>query len=103
MDTVERMADAGGESFLLRPGVLMPDWSCVTYASARAALGAVMADAGRAEKWAGLDPAEDRLWQAILRGFAVTGAAPDARNLAAGSGLDEPAVSASLHLLRRRD
>lgn len=102
MDTVDRAA-AGGEAFMLRPGVLMPDWSFVADATARAALAAVMAGAGRAQKWADLDPAEDRVWQAILRGFAATGRAPDAPGLAAVTGLDATAVSGWLRSLRRRD
>src|SRR5258708_11487327 len=85
---VEQHVAAGNASFVLRPGVLMPDWSFVNDASARAALSAVMMDAGRAEKWAGLDPAEDRVWQAVLRGFAATGRAPDAWGLAVVTGLE---------------
>jgi hypothetical protein len=103
MDTIERAAAAAGDAFVLRPGVLMPDWSLVTDASARDALAAIMADAGRAEKWARLDPDEDGIWQAVLRGFAATGRAPDARSLAVVAGLDESAVSGWLHSLRRRD
>lgn len=103
MDPIERPAEAGGDSFLLRPDVLMPDWSLVTDAEARAALGATMVEAGRAEKWAGLDPAEDRIWQAVLRGFAAMGRAPDARSVAAATGLDAAAVPAWLGSLRRRD
>ncbi len=103
MKPVEQPAGAGDEFFVLRPGVLMPDWSFVNDASARAALSAVMMDAGRAEKWAGLDPAEDRVWQAVLRGFAATGRAPDARSLAVVTGLEEFVVTDWLRSLRRRD
>src|SRR5258708_21834028 len=100
---VEQPVAAGNASFVLRPGVLMPDWSFVNDASARAALSAVMMDAGRAEKWAGLDPAEDRVWQAVLRGFAATGRAPDAWGLAVVTGLEEFVVADWLRSLRRRD
>src|SRR5258708_1242185 len=103
MKPVERSAAASDEAFVLRPGVLMPDWSFVNDASARAALSAVMMDAGRAEKWADLDPAEDRVWQAVLRGFAATGRAPDAPSLAAATGLETPTPPASLPPLPRRD
>lgn len=102
MDIAERTAGRG-EAFLLRPGVLMPDWSGVTDAAARAALAAAMADAGRAEKWAGLDPAEDQIWQAILRGFAAIGRAPGTLSLAAAARLDHAAVSRWLRSLHRRD
>lgn len=103
MDTIDHAVDAGGDAFVLRPGVLMPDWSFVTDGSARAALVAVMADAGRAQKWAELDPVEDRVWQAVLRGFANSGRAPSAKSLAAATGLEGLAVSGWLHSLRRRD
>ncbi len=103
MDTIERTIGAVGGAFALRPGVTMPDWSLVTEPTAREALAASMAAAGRAEKWSGLDAAEDRVWQAVLRGFAHSGAAPDAARLAAVTGMDEPAVAEVLRALRRRD
>lgn len=103
MDTIERTTGAVGEAFALRPGVPMPDWSLVTEPTAREALAASMAVAGRTEKWSGLDAAEDRVWQAVLRGFARSGAAPGAARLAAETGVDEPAVAEVLRALRRRD
>src|SRR5687768_13256219 len=74
MDGAATGGFAKGESFVLRPGVRMPDWSRATDPAARTALAAAMAVSGRREKWSGLDPDEDRVWQAVLRGF--TGAAP---------------------------
>ncbi|MBU8541937.1 alkylmercury lyase family protein [Falsiroseomonas tokyonensis] len=103
MDTIERTFGAVGESFALRPGVPMPDWSPITDPTAREALAASMVVARRAEKWSGLNTTEDRIWQAVLRGFARSGAASDAARLAAGTGLDEPAVVEVLRKLQRRD
>lgn len=94
---------ADGRAFVLRPGVRMPDWSHVTDPTGREALAVSMAVAGRMEKWSGLSTTEDRVWRAILRGFARFGTAPDARRLAAGTGLDEPVVAEVLRALRRRD
>nr|WP_256476215.1 organomercurial lyase [Siccirubricoccus soli] len=62
-----------------------------------------MVVARRAEKWSGLSTTEDRVWQAVLRGFARSGAAPEVAWLAAGTGQDEPAVAEVLRALRRRD
>jgi hypothetical protein len=103
VDSLEQAAEPGGDSFVLRRGVTMPDWSFATEASARTALGAVMADAGRARKWAGLESAEDQVWQAILRGFAAGWSAPDARSLAVSTGLDQATIGGLMHSLRRRD
>lgn len=103
MDTLERTIGAVGQAFALRPGVLMPDWSLVTGPTAREALAASMVSARRAEKWSGLDAAEDRVWRAVLHGFARSGAAPETARLATGTGLDGPAVAGVLRALRRRD
>lgn len=103
MNHVEETIWPGGGAFVLRPGVLMPEWSFVTEPLAQAALAASMAAAGRAEKWSGLDAMEDRVWQAILREFARSGRAPDAARLAAVTGVDERAVASILGSLRRRD
>jgi mercuric reductase len=103
MDTLERTIGAVGQAVALRPGVLMPDWSLVTEPTAREALAASMVSARRAEKWSGLDVAEDRVWRAILHGFARSGAAPETARLATETGLDGPAVAGVLRALRRRD
>ncbi|MDN3564098.1 organomercurial lyase [Paeniroseomonas aquatica] len=103
MDTIERTTGAVGQTFALRPGVLMPDWSLTTEPTARDALAASMVAAQRAEKWSDLSAAEDRVWRAVLRGFAHSGAAPDMARLAAGTGLAEPTVAEILRALRRRD
>ena len=97
------MADKAGDAFVLRPGVRMPDWSVVTCTIAREALAASMAAAARAEKWSGLEAAEDLVWQAVLLGFARSGAAPDAARLAVQAGLGETSIADILRKLRRRD
>ena len=91
------------EAFTLRPGVTMPEWSFVTDPAARRALAANMAVAGRAQKWSGLGAVEDRVWQAILRGFARLGEAPDPAYLSAATDLDDAVLTSILQSLRRRD
>jgi len=87
----------------LRSGVEMPDWSLVTSEMARRALEASFAVAGRHEKWAGLGDEEDRVWCAVLEGFASAGRAPDVAATAVASGLGPSAVGAALDRLRARD
>lgn len=105
MDTIERTTGTGaaGDAFPLRPGVPMPEWSFVTDPVGREALAASMAVAGRARKWSGLSAAEDRVWQAVLSGFARSGQAPDAARLAAATGSDEATLVPILLALRARD
>src|SRR5258708_27394415 len=88
---------------VLRPGVEMPDWSAVTSETARRALDASFAVAGRHEKWAGLGDEEDRVWRAVLEGFASAGRAPDVVAVTAATGLGPAAVRAALDRLRVRD
>ena len=88
---------------MLRPGVEMPDWSAVTTETARRALEASFAIAGRHEKWAGLGDDEDRVWRTILEGFASAGRAPDVAAMAAATDLGPAAVGAALDRLRMRD
>lgn len=91
------------DAFVLRPGVLMPDWSLVTDPTAREALAASMAVAGRAQRWSSLTAVEDRVWQAILLGLAHVGHAPDPAKLSAATGQDGATVTSVLHALRTRD
>jgi mercuric reductase len=100
---MSRAVLADGGAFVLRPGVLMPDWSLVADPVAREALGTSMAVAGRAEKWSGLSAVEDLVWQAVLRGFARSGRAPETAQLAAAAGLDEAAATSVLRALHQRD
>jgi Alkylmercury lyase len=87
----------------LRLGVEMPDWSAVTSETARRALEASFAVAGRHEKWAGLGDEEDRVWRAVLEGFASAGRAPDVVAVTEATGLRPAAVGAALDRLRVRD
>lgn len=93
---------APGETIALRPGVTLPDWSLAPDPLAREALAASMAVAGRRERWAGLTPAEDTVWQAVLRRLASHGDAPAAA-LAAATGHDGAGLAALLQGLRGRD
>jgi Alkylmercury lyase/IclR helix-turn-helix domain len=93
----------GSKAFVLRTGVLMPDWSLITARWAKQALDASFEITNRNEKWRHLEPAEDRVWQAILQAFRATGRSPDERDVAARSGLDPAAVSRWLRTLERRD
>lgn len=94
---------APGETIALRPGVVLPDWSLLPDPLGRNALAASMAVAGRREKWAGLAPAEDAAWRAILLAFAAHGHAPAACDLARISGQSEAELTHLLSALRRRD
>src|SRR5689334_20768199 len=88
---------------LLRPGVGMPDWSAVTSETAAHALEAVFAAAGRNEKWSGLSADEDRVWQAILEGFASVARPPCQREISAATDLPPDLVGAALNRLIARD
>ena len=103
MNSVAWTAGPGDGASALRPGAPIPEWSFVTDPAARAALAATMAAAHWAERWSGLGAAEDRVRQAILRGFARSGRVPDPSRLAATAGVDERAVASILRALRRRD
>lgn len=93
---------APGETIALRPGVALPDWSLAPDPLAREALAASMAVAGRRERWAGLTPAEDTVWQAVLRRLASHGDAP-ATALAEATGHPTTELAALLQGLCRRD
>jgi hypothetical protein len=71
-------------------GVAFPDWSAVTSEMARRALDAIFAIEDTAERWAGLDAAEDRLRRAVLAGYLATGRAPSLAELAAATGIEDP-------------
>lgn len=94
---------APGETVALRPDLALPDWSLLTDRAGREALAAAMAVAGRRERWAGLDAAEDAVRRTVLLGFAAFGAPPSVTEIAASTGLDRDAVRAALARLAGRD
>lgn len=91
-------------SVLLRPGVMMPDWSVVRDDSARTALSAIfeLIGVGR-QKWSGLGATEDRVWRAVIELFAALGRAPVATEIADAAGLSPNVVANELNRLRARD
>ncbi|WP_439580545.1 alkylmercury lyase family protein [Elioraea sp.] len=94
---------APGETVALRPDLALPDWTLLTDPSAREALAAAMAVAGRRDRWAGLDVAEDAVRRTVLLGFAAFGVPPSVTEIAASIGLDAEAVHAALARLAGRD
>lgn len=94
---------APGERVALRPDLALPDWSVLTDRTGREALAAAMAAAGRRERWAALDDAEDAVRRAVLLGFAASGIPPSEKEIAASTGLGRDAVGAALARLAGRD
>ena len=71
-------------------GVPFPDWSAVTSEVAGRALEALFEIENIAERWAGLDAAEDRLRRAVLAGYLAAGRAPSLTELAEATGIEDP-------------
>jgi mercuric reductase len=90
-------------SFLLRPGVMFPDWSAVTSPVVKDALLAMVKSDHVLRRWSGYTPAIDRVRTAVLRLYAEDGRAPTLAGLAHRAGLAEAAVRPLLDYLRRRD
>lgn len=91
-------------SVLLRPGVMMPDWSAVKDVAARKALTAIFALVGVGRrKWTDLRAAEDRVWRTLIGLYAVLGRAPVAAEIADTVGLSPEAVEGELRKLHARD
>jgi hypothetical protein len=67
----------------IRPGIRRPDWSAVTRPAAREALLARDSSrVGLAETWNHtLEPAQDRVWRAVLELFARSGRPPRLREI----------------------
>lgn len=91
------------DAVLLRPGVVVPDWSLVVDDAARRALAAICDAVGMARKWSGATDVEDRVWRAVLELYPRLGRAPSAAQLAAATGLPPGAVATALGGLRARD
>lgn len=96
-------ADAEDVVIALRPGVTTPDWSVVTSETVRAALGAVFETCDWAQRWAGLDAAEDRTRRAILVAYRRTGRAPSTGTLARSTGFTPDQVRDLIARLAVRD
>lgn len=94
---------APGETVALRPDLALPDWTLLTDRAGREALAAAMAVAGRRERWAAVDDAEDAVRRTVLLGFAAFGAPPSVMEIAASTGLDRDAVHTALARLAGRD
>jgi hypothetical protein len=92
-----------GNSFILRPGVRSPDWSFITRGAAKAALEANYRVADRKQRWVGLHPAEDRVWQAVLLSFRSSGQTLTATQIAEVTNLNLATIMAWLQKLRERD
>ena len=73
----------------IRPGVHRPDWSTVTRPAAREALLARhRSRIGLAERWNhALEPAQDRVWRAVLELFARSGRPPQLHEIREETGL----------------
>ncbi len=87
----------------LRPGVPIPDWSYVTTDAARRALAGMMQVEGLVARVSDIDPVEDKVWRAVLEGYAELGRAPAAAEIAGRAGLDPATVRSSLRRLQGRD
>jgi hypothetical protein len=87
----------------IRPGVTFPDWSAVTSETVGAALAASFEAFGVAERWSGLDAAEDRVRRAVLEAYARTGHAPSIAQLARATGFTPSRTRDVLLALKDRD
>ena len=96
-------APAGGLEIAIRPGVTTPDWSVVTSETVREALGAIFETCDWAERWAGLDEAQDRTRRAILETYPPIGHAPSIDELALTTGFAPDQVRGLVAKLAARD
>ena len=73
----------------IRPGICRPDWSALTRPAARKALLARdCSRIGLAERWNhALEPAQDRVWRAVLELFARSGRPPQLHEIREETGL----------------
>jgi hypothetical protein len=89
----------------LRPGVYRPDWSVVTKAAAREALGGrTAARSGLVEKWSKrLDETEDVVWRCVLELFPALGRAPRLEEIASATKMQQERLVPVLQQLQQRD
>ena len=90
-------------TYVVRPGVTLPDWSVVTSPAAKTALLEMVESGHILHRWSGYAPAEDRLRTALLRLYTEEGRAPSLGTLATRAGLTEATVRPLLEGLRQRD
>jgi mercuric reductase len=90
------------QSYAVRQGVAIPDWSVVTSPSVQNALQAMVGSDHVLNRWSGYDPASDRV-RVALELYVERGRAPTIPALAERTGLNESAIRTLLEGLRRRD
>jgi len=93
---------AGRPAVAFAGGVVIPDWGAVTTPQAQNALRAVV-EAFIGPKWDGLDETESRIHGIVLRGYALSGHAPETADVAAAAGLAIDEVDSVLRRLTGRD
>jgi mercuric reductase len=91
------------QSYAVRPGVAIPDWSVVTSPPVQNALQAMVGSDHVLNRWSGYDPVSDRVRVALLELYVERGRAPTIPTLAERTGLNESAIRPLLEELRRRD
>jgi mercuric reductase len=94
---------AGRLEITARPGVTTPDWSVVTSGTVHEALGAIFETCDWADRWAGLDEAQDRTRRAILNAYPRIGRAPSINELALSTGIAPDQVHGLIIKLAARD
>ncbi|HJS32832.1 MAG TPA: organomercurial lyase [Alphaproteobacteria bacterium] len=99
----EQVRTRDAPAFMLRPGVVIPDWSCVDAEPARRALARIVQTSDRARSWSNLPAADDRVWQAVLAEFVAGRLELTAARIARRASLAEDFASAALARLATRD
>lgn len=89
----------------IRPGIHRPDWSVVTKPGAREAmLGRDHSRSTLAEKWnQALEPAQDRVWRAVLERFARLGRPPGLHEISKETGLSAEDIRTLVSELQAHD
>jgi alkylmercury lyase len=89
----------------IRPGIHRPDWSVVTRPGAREAmLGRDRSRSTLAEKWnQPLEPAQDRVWRAVLELFARLGRPPGLHEISKETGLSAEDIRVMVSELQAHD
>lgn len=96
-----RASDA--PQFVLRPGVIIPDWSCVSAKAARRALALIIRTSQRARSWSNLRAEDDLVWQAVFSEFVAGKPKLAATGIARRASLAKDIVAAALGRLAARD